>query len=131
MRPLTLTCPLVGAVTRERILSSVLLPAPLRPMMPSTSPCSHREADILAAPRCVSPSRLPWSVLPDLEQRVGLAAQPRPPDVQVIGQGAGADLAQAVGFGEVFDGNDSIGFIVVIPTKINLEYRAIAFSRFL
>ena len=32
--------PLVGSVMRERILSNVLLPAPLRPMMPTTSPLS-------------------------------------------------------------------------------------------
>ena len=38
MRPRTRTSPLVGAVTRERIFKSVLFPAPLRPMMPSTSP---------------------------------------------------------------------------------------------
>ena len=30
--------PSVGSVMRDRILSSVLLPAPLRPMMPSLSP---------------------------------------------------------------------------------------------
>ena len=30
--------PVVGSVMRDRILSSVLLPAPLRPMMPTTSP---------------------------------------------------------------------------------------------
>ncbi len=30
--------PVVGGVMRERILSSVLLPAPLRPMMPSVAP---------------------------------------------------------------------------------------------
>ena len=33
------TRPSVGSVMRDRILSSVLLPAPLRPMMPTTSPC--------------------------------------------------------------------------------------------
>jgi len=46
-RPLIFTWPEVGAVTRDRILSRVLLPAPLRPMlalslaegMPTTSPC--------------------------------------------------------------------------------------------
>ena len=32
----------VGSVMRERILSSVVLPAPFRPMMPSTSPASTR-----------------------------------------------------------------------------------------
>ena len=37
-RPRILTRPSVGSVMRERILSSVILPAPLRPMMPSTSP---------------------------------------------------------------------------------------------
>ena len=31
--------PEVGAVTRERILRSVVLPAPLRPTIPKTSPC--------------------------------------------------------------------------------------------
>src|ERR1039457_6624837 len=31
--------PLVGSVIRDRILSSVLLPAPFRPMMPTASPC--------------------------------------------------------------------------------------------
>jgi len=30
----------------------------------------------------------------------------RPPDFQVVGEGAGADLAEAVGFGEMFDGDD-------------------------
>ena len=30
--------PSVGSVMRERSFSSVLLPAPLRPMMPTTSP---------------------------------------------------------------------------------------------
>jgi hypothetical protein len=29
-----------------------------------------------------------------------------PPDVQIMRKRAGADLAQAVGFGEVFDGDD-------------------------
>ena len=37
-RPLILTWPLVGAVMRDRILSRVLLPAPLRPMRPRISP---------------------------------------------------------------------------------------------
>ena len=31
--------PAVGSVIRLRIFSRVLLPAPLRPMMPTTSPC--------------------------------------------------------------------------------------------
>src|SRR6266446_5134787 len=37
-RPRISACPFVGAVMRDRILSNVLLPAPLRPMMPTTSP---------------------------------------------------------------------------------------------
>src|SRR5574341_1382210 len=35
--------PVVGYVIRERILRSVLLPAPLRPTRPSTSPLSRRK----------------------------------------------------------------------------------------
>src|SRR5271157_5042895 len=37
-RPWTSTSPSVGSVIRERIFSSVLFPAPLRPMIPTTSP---------------------------------------------------------------------------------------------
>src|SRR2546423_14420525 len=37
-RPFTSTSPSVGAVMRERIFKSVDFPAPLRPMMPTTSP---------------------------------------------------------------------------------------------
>ena len=37
-RPLMLILPVVGVVTLERIFSKVLLPAPLRPMMPTASP---------------------------------------------------------------------------------------------
>ena len=29
-----------------------------------------------------------------------------PPDFQIVGEGAGADLVEAVGFGKVFDGDD-------------------------
>src|SRR3954463_8572284 len=38
MRPNTSASPVLGMVIRLRILSSVLLPAPLRPTMPTTSP---------------------------------------------------------------------------------------------
>ena len=44
---------LVGSVMRERILSSVDLPAPLRPMMPTTSPGCTVEGDILERPESV------------------------------------------------------------------------------
>src|SRR5215204_524247 len=37
-RPRMTASPSVGSVMRERIFSSVVLPAPLRPMIPSTSP---------------------------------------------------------------------------------------------
>ena len=37
-RPRNVTWPRVGSTMRDRIFSSVLLPAPLRPMMPITSP---------------------------------------------------------------------------------------------
>ena len=40
---------MVGSVIRDRIFSSVDLPAPLRPMMPRTSPL-HFEIDILQGP---------------------------------------------------------------------------------
>ena len=39
-RPVTSAQPAVGSVIRERIFSSVLLPAPLWPIRPTTSPCS-------------------------------------------------------------------------------------------
>ena len=59
------------------------------------------------------PDRLTGAVavvaLADSEQRVGLAAQPSPPQAQVVGQRAGADLTELIGFGEVFDGDDSTG----------------------
>lgn len=42
----------------------------------------------------------------DFEQGVGFAARARPPDFEVVGERAGADLSETVGFGEVFDGDD-------------------------
>ncbi len=48
--------------------------------------------------------------LADFEEWVGFAAGSGPPDLQVVGQRAGADLAQAVGFGEVFDRDDGCHF---------------------
>jgi hypothetical protein len=49
--------------------------------------------------------------LADFEEWVGFAAGSGPPDLQVVGQGAGADLAQAVGFGEVFDRDDRFAHV--------------------
>ena len=37
----------VGSVIRLRIFSSVLLPAPLRPMTPTASPCWTSDGDVL------------------------------------------------------------------------------------
>ena len=53
--PLIRTSPLVGAVTRERIFSRVLLPAPFLPMIPRISPCftsndTPRNAHISSSP---------------------------------------------------------------------------------
>ena len=42
--------PSVGSVMRDRIFSSVLLPAPLRPMMPTTSPGVDLEVNVLEGP---------------------------------------------------------------------------------
>ena len=46
--PINIGAPDVGLVMRERIFSSVLLPAPLRPMIPSTSPCLTSKERLLA-----------------------------------------------------------------------------------
>ena len=59
MRPLMPMRPTVGEVTRERIFSSVLFPAPFLPMIPTTSPCSTLKSMSLRThtnpevPRCV------------------------------------------------------------------------------
>ena len=47
--PLISTRPSVGSVMCESTLSSVLLPAPLRPMIPSTSPCLTSRSTSLSA----------------------------------------------------------------------------------
>ena len=46
--------PSVGSVMRDRIFSSVVLPAPFRPMMPSTSPAATSKRDVVERP---DPSR--------------------------------------------------------------------------
>ena len=48
-RPRTRTWPSVGGVIRERILSRVDLPAPLRPMMPTTSPSATSKDTLRSA----------------------------------------------------------------------------------
>jgi len=44
--------------------------------------------------------------LADAQVRIGLASQSRPPGFEIAREGPGVDLAEAVGFGEVFDGDD-------------------------
>ena len=61
---------------------------------------------ILRKAYTVSPMRSPVLRSPRRDWPPG-AAHFCPPEFQVIGEGAGADLAEAVGFREVFDGDDS------------------------
>ena len=53
-RPRISMRPWVGSVMRLRIFRSVLLPAPLRPMMPTTSPLADFKAHILQRPELFS-----------------------------------------------------------------------------
>ena len=55
-RPASSARPSVGSVIRERTFSSVDLPAPLRPTMPTTSPASIR-SDVLQCPEPFRSSR--------------------------------------------------------------------------
>ena len=50
MRPRSVMRPSVGCVMRDRILSSVLLPAPLRPISPTTSPGWISKRDVAQRP---------------------------------------------------------------------------------
>jgi len=47
--------------------------------------------------------------LPDARVRVWLAAGARPPALQVASEAAGADDAQVVALGEMFNRNDGFG----------------------
>ena len=49
LRPLIETRPVVGSVIRLRIFSNVDMPAPLRPMMLTTSPCLISKETSLSA----------------------------------------------------------------------------------
>ena len=53
--------------------------------------------------------------LANLRQRIRLAARFGPPHSEVVGEGAGADLSQVVGFGEVFDGDDGVTHDQFLP----------------
>ena len=85
-RPRNVTRPSVGSVMRLRIFSSVLLPAPLRPMMPRTSPSLDLEVDILERPEFLD--RVALHDLPPAQEIAGLAAE--------IPQLLADDIAQAV-----------------------------------
>ena len=93
----------------EPVETSVLLPAPLRPMpvlslskgCPRLRPVSPRRRR-RARPQGIGDWRLGTADcgrLPDFERRVRLAAQLRPPAVDVVAQGIAADDAQTVVFG--------------------------------
>src|SRR6185436_10089695 len=61
-RPSRSMCPRVGGVIRERIFSSVLFPAPLGPMMPTTSPtCTSKLTSCSAQNSAVSSESWPAS----------------------------------------------------------------------
>ena len=49
--------PAVGSVIRLRIFSSVDLPAPFRPMMPTTSPCLISQVDVAQRPELLAGRR--------------------------------------------------------------------------
>src|SRR5690606_39481369 len=66
--PATRTRPEVGHVTREISLSSVVLPAPLRPMIPRPAPCGTSNET----------SGSPWMVAPT-RPRVALCTSSAPP----------------------------------------------------
>jgi hypothetical protein len=60
MRPAMRMRPAVGAVTRERILRSVDLPAPLRPRMPRRSPACTSKETSFRAQKSSAPAPLPF-----------------------------------------------------------------------
>ena len=83
--------PAVGYMTRERIFSSVDLPAPLAPTSAQDSPGSARDADVAAAPSASSAAPRPagdrrCSAISVLQvawagRRVGTASRPRAPSI--------------------------------------------------
>lgn len=52
--------------------------------------------------------------LPDARVRVWLPAGARPPALQVAGEAAGANNAQLVALGEMFNGNDGFGQLIFL-----------------
>ena len=94
----------VGSVMRDRIFSSVLLPAPLRPMMPTTSPRAISNDTSSSAQNSVASGGLRGrathahgrrdSAVDGVAQRDGSSRLPR---------------ADAVALGQMLDANDDIG----------------------
>src|SRR5512138_2191096 len=77
-RPRTLTVPSVGSVTRDRILSNVLFPAPLRPTMPRTLPSSRsKETSFNAQMKLLFLEEEPLFDFParDLANRIGALSE--------------------------------------------------------
>ena len=92
--------PRVGVVMRDRILSSVLLPAPLRPMMPTTSPRVISNE--------TSSSAQMWALAAALRRTNGARDEPRERVAQRAG--ACADFgADDVALAEMFDANGGVG----------------------
>ena len=67
----------------------------------------HFEGDVLQRPDVLAVA-VAVAGLTDFERWVGVAAQARPPLAEVAAEGAAADLAEAVAFGEVFYADDWI-----------------------
>ena len=87
------TRPSVGSVMRDRILSSVLLPAPLRPMMPTTSPCWTSNDTSFSAQSVVVRARAP-------PRRARRAAAPRRRVASRASAGIAAAAADPVALAE-------------------------------
>ena len=96
---------------RLRILSSVHLPAPLRPMMPRTSPCLHLEVDILERPEFLDLVAL--HDLPPANEigrpcrvklRISWPMTSRSARVTVLRHRVDA-VANQIAFGQIFDGD--------------------------
>ena len=72
-RPTSSAEPVVGSVIRARILSSVLLPAPLRPTMPIASPRATSKRDVAQRPQLFGGGRAAQPA-----QEAARAGAPRP-----------------------------------------------------
>ena len=79
-RPSIVTLPLVGAVMPARILSNVLLPAPLRPMTPTDAPRGTSKVTFFKAQKLLALRRTPSRYcFPRRSMRTSIGVIPRPP----------------------------------------------------